>query len=149
MTVEQAKQKIAKYCVYQERCHSEVEAKLKQMGMFASSIEFIINFLIEENFLNEERFARSFARGKLRHKSWGRQRIRFELKKKKVSQYAINDAMDEIQEEYQETFEEVASHKWEQLDKTDMFKAKKKFADYMLYRGWESGMVYDFVADKS
>ena len=92
---EEALAKMQRYCAYQERCHEEVRSKLLNMGVYSDWREEIIVQLIEENFLNEERFARSFARGKFRIKQWGRNRIRQELKKRKISDYCVRKAMEE------------------------------------------------------
>ena len=91
---EEALAKIQRYCAYQDRCHQEVRTRLLDMGVYADWLEEIIVQLIEENFLNEERFARSFARGKFRIKQWGRNRIRQELKKRNISAYCIRMAME-------------------------------------------------------
>ena len=96
---EEALAKIQRYCAYQVRCHQEVRTRLLDMGVYADWLEEIIVQLIEENFLNEERFARSFARGKFRIKQWGRNRIRQELKKRNISAYCIRMAMEEIEEQ--------------------------------------------------
>lgn len=136
---------MAKYCAYQERCHWEVECKLKQMNMTPLSIDVIINFLIEEGFLNQERFARCFARGKLNLKHWGWRKIEWELRQRKISDYIIDDAFDEISPYYDQSFYDIATSKWESLDKTDIFKAKQKLINHLLYKGWESHKVYEFV----
>jgi len=91
-----------RFCAYQERCHKEVVAKLRQMRMIPEAIDLILTHLIEDNYLNEERFARSFARGKFRFKKWGRVRITRELKLRAISRYNIACAMEEIEEDYDE-----------------------------------------------
>ena len=93
LTKEQALQKLRQYCAYQERSHSEVVQKLWDLGVYRSEHDEIISTLIEENYLNEERFAIQFAGGKFRMKSWGRKRIYYALKEKKVSEYNIKKAM--------------------------------------------------------
>jgi regulatory protein len=90
--------KLQAYCAYQDRCHSEVRSKLLDLGIYGDDLEDIIVALIEDNFLNEERYARSYARGKFRIKQWGRLRIRRELKFRKISDYCIRKAMEEIDE---------------------------------------------------
>ncbi|GAB1308756.1 regulatory protein RecX [Urechidicola sp. KH5] len=147
-TVEEAKRNIERYCVYQDRCHKEVEKKLREYHMITEAIDHIIVHLIEHNFLNEERFAKSFARGKFRIKKWGKQRIIRELKFRDISTYNIKSALQEISDkEYLQTFDELSLKKYETLKGKSKIQAKKKLADYLLYRGWESAMVYEKLKD--
>ena len=143
-SVKEAIQKIEFYCSYQERCHEEVVTKLRSMKMDLDEIDEIMVHLISSNFLNEERFACSFARGKHRIKRWGKIRIINELKFKKISQNLINTALKEITpEEYAETFHTLAERHWETIRESDVLKKKKKFCDYMLRRGFESNLVFE------
>src|SRR5690242_15375551 len=104
LTKEQALQKLRHYCGYQERCHSEVKAKLYELGVWKKDHDEIISSLIEDNYLNEERFAIQFAGGRFRMKQWGRVKIKYELKQKQVSEYCIKKALQQIPEEdYQRT----------------------------------------------
>ncbi|MCQ0111639.1 regulatory protein [Zhouia amylolytica] len=145
-TVDEAKRKLEAYCAYQDRCHKEVVAKLTQMGMIPLAIDTIVGHLIEHNFLNEERFSKSFARGKFNHKKWGRNRIIRELKARDISKYNIQTALKEIPDKaYYKTFDALAKKRLDQLTERNLYKKKKKLADYLLYRGWESHMVYDKV----
>lgn len=142
-TVDEAKRTIEKYCAYQERCHKEVEQKLYDLNMITEARELIIVHLIEHNFLNEERFAKSYARGKFRIKKWGKQRITRELKFRNISIYNIKSALKEINDvDYSGTFNLLAEKKFEQINETNKYKKRKKLADYLLYRGWESNLVY-------
>jgi len=114
--------------------------------MIPEAIDSIIVSLIRHDFLNESRFARIFAQGKFRIKKWGRIRIVRELKKREISKYNIDSALKEISEEdYQNAFHELAIKKLTQIKERNHFKKKKKLADYLLYRGWESHLVYDKV----
>lgn len=145
-TVDEALKKLENYCAYQERCYKDVEDKLFSMNMIPEAKEKIILHLIAHNFLNEERFAKAFARGKFRIKKWGKQRIIRELKYKGVSKYNIDTALKEIPEEdYLNTFNELTEKKFNSLTETIKHKKKKKLIDYLLYRGWESHLVYDRV----
>ncbi|MDO5606910.1 MAG: regulatory protein RecX [Capnocytophaga sp.] len=147
-TVDEAKLRLEAYCAYQERCHKEVTNKLRQMGMIPLAVDAIVAHLIEHNFLNETRFAKSFARGKFRQKKWGKNRIRQELKWREISAVNIRLALSEIDEaEYNETFHALAEKRASQILETNTLKAKKKLADYLLYRGWESQWVYEKIAD--
>ena len=145
-TVNEALKKLEYYCSYQDRCHKEVEDKLHKMNMIPEAKEKIIVHLIEHKFLNEERFAKSFARGKFRIKKWGKQRIVRELKFKGISKYNIDSGLKEISEEdYLKTFNELAEKKFNSITETNIYKKKKKLIDYLLYRGWETNLVFDKV----
>ena len=138
-----ARQKMEFYCSYQERCHQEVQEKLYSYDLSEKERNQIIVHLIEHNFLNEERFARSFARGKHRIKQWGKIRIVNELKQRQISSPNIKCALTEIpEEEYQDTFDKLAEKQWETIRETNALKKKKKFCDYLLRKGWESNLVY-------
>lgn len=143
-TVEQATRAIERYCAYQERCHKDVEDKLKTMGMIQLAIDEIIPHLIHHKFLNETRYAESFARGKFRIKKWGRQRIIRELKMKGLNERTIKIGLKEISEDdYVMAFDTLSRKRLQQLtSETDKYKKRKKLADYLLYRGWESHLVY-------
>ena len=143
-TVQEATKKIEYYCAYQDRCHKEVALKLQQMNMIPLAIDNIISHLIENNYLNEERFAKSFARGKFNIKKWGKQRIVRELKMREVSKYNIESALKEISyDDYIHTFNELSQKRLSQIKETNPLKKKKKLVDYLLYRGWESHLVYE------
>ena len=148
-TLEEAKRAIERYCAYQERCHQEVTKKLKDMRMIPAAIDEIIAHLIHHNFLNEERFARAFARGKFRNKKWGRERIIRELKQRQIGKYNIDQALKELEEEdYEGVFDTLSRKRLQQLtSEKNIYRKRKKLADYLLYRGWEAHMVYDKVKE--
>lgn len=143
---EKALQKLQRYCAYQDRCHKEVRSKLLNLNIFGDDLEEIIVELIQDNFLNEERFARSFARGRFRMKKWGRNKIRQELKKKDISDYCIKKAMSEIEEtDYQETLSNMLIKKNKSLKETNDFKRKAKLASFAIRKGFESELVWEMV----
>ncbi len=145
-TVDEAKKKLEHYCAYQERCHKEVRQKLREMYMIPEAIDVIIVHLLEHNFLNEERFAKTFVSGKFKIKRWGRRRLALELKRKDISKVNINQALSEIDEgEYIENFNTLAEKRLPFIKEANKIKKKKKLADYLLYRGWESHLVYEKV----
>lgn len=147
-TLKEALQKLEHFCAYQERCHEEVVSKLYSLKMTSDEIDAIIVKLIEDNFLNETRFACSFARGKHRIKHWGKIRITNELKARQISSTNINLALKEISpEEYFETFENLAERCWNNSTESNTLKKRKKFCDYMLRRGYESNLVYEKVKE--
>ena len=145
-TLEEAKRRLEKYCAYQERCHFEIEKKLYEMNMTIREKEIIILHLLEHDFLNEERFSKAFARGKFRIKKWGKVRIVRELKFKKITNYNINQALKEIDlDEYYDVFNRLAEKRLAQIKENNIQKRRKKLADYLLYRGWETSLVYEKV----
>ena len=138
--------KLQRYCAYQDRCHQEVRQKLLDLGIYGDDLEDIIADLIEDNFLNEERFARSYARGKFRMKQWGRSRIKRELKQRRISDYCIRKAMEEIEEaEYLKTLEALVLKKLENLKETEPYQQRRKIADYLIRRGYEVPLAWDKV----
>ena len=146
LTTEQARQKLRHYCGYQERCHSEVREKLYSLGVFKKEHDAIIATLIEEDYLNEERFAISFAGGKFRVKQWGRVKIKHELKQKQVSEYSIKKAVQQIKEdEYRAVLKKLADEKYESLKDEQLLVRKKKTVDYLLQKGFEMELVRGVV----
>ena len=146
LTKEQAIQKLRQYCAYQERSHSEVKQKLWELGVWRSEHDEIIASLIEDDYLNEERFARAFVGGKFRMKDWGRKRIYYGLKEKGIGDYLIKRAMKEIDEEhYQQTLRELARKKYESLKDDQYLVRKKKTMDYLLQKGYEPELVTGVV----
>ena len=147
-TLKEALQKLEHFCAYQERCHDEVVDKLYSLKMTREEIDIVVVQLIEGNFLNETRFACSFARGKHRIKHWGKIRITNELKARNISSTNITLALKEIStEEYFETFESLAEKCWNSISENNLLKKRKKFCDYMLRRGYESNLVYEKVKE--
>jgi len=140
---EQALQKARHYCGYQERCHSEVKEKLYALGLYKQQVEECLSQLIEENYLNEERFAQQFAGGKFRMKQWGKVKITYELKQKQVSEYCIKKALKEIDEDdYANTLLKLATVKWENLQpEKNIFVKLRKTQDYLLQKGYEPGII--------
>jgi regulatory protein len=142
LTKEQALQKLRQYCAYQERSHSEVVQKLWDLGVRKAEHDEIISSLIEEDYLNEERFATMFAGGKFRMKSWGRKRIYYALKEKRVSDYNIKKAMKEIPDDvYEKTLHGLAEKKYELLKDEQYLVRKKKTMDYLIQKGYEPDLV--------
>lgn len=145
-TVDEALKKLEHYCSYQERCHKEVLSKLYAMRMIPEAMELIVIKLMQDNFLNEERYAKAFVSGKFRIKKWGKQRMSRELKQKDIGKTLITMALQTISDqEYLNTFHALAEKKAESIRETNVLKKRKKLADFLFYRGWESHLVYDKV----
>lgn len=148
ISVEAVKRKLEQYCIYQDRCHKEIEKKLSEYNLIKEAKDAILLHLLEHNFLNEERFACSFARGKFRIKKWGKVRITRELKMRDISSYIIKKALQEIDEEdYKITAYQIANKKFESIKEEDKFKKKKKLIDFLNYRGYESSFIFQIVND--
>lgn len=142
LTKEQALQKLKHYCGYQERSHYEVRQKLFELGVWKKDHDEIVSSLIEQDYLNEERFAIAFAGGKFRIKQWGRVKIKYELKQKQVSEYCIKKAMKQIgEEEYRETLAKLATEKYTTLKGEQHLVRKKKTMDYLIARGFEPSLI--------
>ena len=147
-THKEATHKLENYCAYQDRCHKEVRQKLWDMGLIPEERDQIIAHLIQENYLNEERFAQSYARGKFNIKKWGKNRIVNELKFRDISKYNIATALKEIDDAvYLDALDTLAQKRISQIKETNFQKRRKKLADYLLYRGWESHLVYEKVKE--
>jgi regulatory protein len=143
ITKEAALLKLQAFCAYQERCHQEVTTKLFELGIYRDNADAIIAQLIGDNFLNEERFACAYARGKYRIKQWGKIRIRQGLKMRHIPEYSIKQAMLEIDKEggYLETLENVIKTK--SKDYADNLQKKQKLAAYAMQRGFEGDLVWE------
>lgn len=142
LTKEEALQKLKQYCAYQERSHYEVVQKLWELGVRKAEHDAIIAALIEEDYLNEERFAVQFAGGKFRMKDWGRKKIWYALKEKQVSTYCINKALNAIPEDdYLKTLRQLAAKKYEALKGEQYLMRQKKTTDYLMQKGYEPDLV--------
>ena len=142
--------KLERYCAYQERCHHEVRSKLLKLEVYGDDLEEIISDLVQNNFLNEERFARSYARGKFRMKQWGRVRIKNELKRRHISEYCIRKAMSEIEDEtYLDTAEEVAIRLVNSYDQPLSYPDRQKAMQRMIRKGYEYPLVKDLIGGLS
>jgi regulatory protein len=142
LTPQQAFQKAKHYCGYQERCHQEVKEKLYSFGLYKIDVEQLLSQLIEENYLNEERFAIQFAGGKFRLKKWGRIKIKYELTQKRVSAYNIKKAMKEIdEEEYEKILFQLTDKKWKELKHEQYLNRLAKTTSYLLQKGYEPQLI--------
>jgi regulatory protein len=142
LSLSDARKRILNYCAKQERSHGEVRDKLKNWGIHPDHIDELIVYLIENNFLNEERFARAFASGKIRIKSWGKIKVRNRLREKGVSAYSIDQAMGEIEDkEYLAVIRKAASRKKSLLVGLNDFEKNSRLRRFLLQRGYEPDLV--------
>jgi len=136
--------KMEYFCSYQERCYKEVEEKLYSFSLTISKKEQVLTHLIENNFINEERFAQSFVRGKHNYKYWGKNRIVNELKFRNISSRNIQTALKEIPEAtYLHNFHTLAEKNWETIKEPKGQKKNKKFVDFLLRKGYETSLIYE------
>ena len=136
--------KIVKYCAYQERSQQEVRDKLYDLGVHKREVEQTISLLIGDGYLNEERFAISFAGGKFRIKQWGKVKIKYALKQKRISDYCIKKALSQIKEaDYIKTLHAVINSYSKKNAEKDQRKKIYKIAQYVISRGFESDLVWE------
>lgn len=146
----EAFQKLMKYCAYQERCHQEVKNKLYEWGFYSEDIDEIIVRLIDENFINEERFARAYCRGKFRQKKWGRLKIIQGLKQKGISANLVKLALTEIEEEgYLQNLNYLIQKKSKLLKDKDSYKRNYKLANYAISKGYEGDLVWEVIRSQT
>ncbi len=142
--------KMQSWCAYQERSQQDARNKLYELGMWEEAVENIIVKLIEDNFLNEERFAMSFARGKFVIKKWGRIKIKQELKQKRVSDYCLKKALQQIDEtEYINTLKKLIETKRKLIKEPSKIKLQYKLMTYALSKGYEKDVVFDVLNNKN
>ena len=145
-TINEIEQKLKRYCSYQDRCHNEVEKKLKEFDLIEEAKNKILFNLINENYLNESRFSENFVRGKFRIKNWGKIKIVQELKTRNISDINIKRGLMEIDEvEYKNKLENIFNKKLSSLGNQSVINKKKKIFSYLSYRGWETNLIYEKI----
>jgi regulatory protein len=140
-------EKIKSYCQYQERYTKEVRKKLYSLKTSTESIEKIISFLTNKDFLSDERFTQFFIQGKLRIKKWGKIKLKYELKSRGINYKLVDTYLKNISDdEYVSYFEEFSSNKIKFLKGT-LDQKKRSFINYFTYRGWENDLIYQKLRD--
>lgn len=148
LTPLQAKEKIRRYCAYQERSHREVRNKLYAYGLHRNDVDDILTGLITDGFLNEERFAKAFAGGKFRMKKWGRIRITHALEGKGVSGNCIRIGLKEIDEEtYVATLRQLLKEKSQKLGEGDVYALRDRLSKYAIQKGYEPDLVWKEIRE--
>lgn len=141
-------EKLKRYCAYQDRCHQEVRYKLLSLKIYGDELEELIADLIAENYLNEERYAQSFSRGKFRIKKWGRNKIKQHLQMKKVSSYCIKKGMEEIdEEEYMISLRQIIELNLVKNSELPVLIKKDKAIKYAAGRGYEAVLIFEIIKD--
>lgn len=147
-TFEEIKQKMVNYCVYQDRCHAEVEQKMRDFLLIPEAKDEIFLYLIQENYLNEERFTRSYIRGKFYIKNWGRNKIRMNLKQKGITEKLIATCMDEIDEaDYAETVQKLYENYFSSQKGVKDYQKKSKTIRHLLSKGFEYETLLEIIKD--
>ena len=136
-------QKLMRYCAYQERSPYDVMQKMRTWEMDAKAMEETLNFLQEEGFVDEERFAASYVRGKFNSNKWGRNKIREGLYARKIPKYIIEQALAELDEDlYAAQLVKLLEKKHAALKEEDPFKRKQKLALYAQSKGYELDLIW-------
>ncbi|WP_379968493.1 regulatory protein RecX [Epilithonimonas sp. UC225_85] len=148
-TFDEIKQKMVNYCVYQDRCHSEVEQKMRDFLLIPEAKDEIYLYLIKENYLNEERFTRSYIRGKFYIKHWGRNKIKMNLKQKGINERLISKSMDEIDEEdYEKTVIKIFETYFSTQKGLKEYQKKSRTIKHLLSKGFEYEVILDVINDR-
>lgn len=143
-TFDEIKLKLVNYCVYQDRCHAEVEQKMREFMLIEEAKDEIILYLLKENYLNEERFTRSYIRGKFYIKHWGRNKIKINLKQKQISEKLINKCFDEIYEpDYEKTLKKIFEDYYSKQTGLKEYQKKSKTIKYLMGKGFEYEKIND------
>ena len=146
--IKSAIEKLKKYCSSAEKCNFDVIQKIKDLGLEDSFQDDILKVLNEEKFVDEERFTRAFCRGKFLIKKWGKIKIRIELTKKNISQTSIKLGFEEInEEEYLQQLNNLLNRKKNSLNEKNIFLKKKKIANYLVTKGYESNLVWSLLSE--
>lgn len=141
-TFQETKQKLVNYCVYQDRCHAEVEQKMREFVLIPEAKEEILLYLMKENYLNEERFTRSYIRGKFNIKHWGKNKIKNHLKQKGITEKLITRCYDEIHEDdYLKTVQRLYENYESKLKGLKDYQKKSKTITYLISRGFEYEVI--------
>ncbi len=133
-----ALEKAKKHCAYSERCHFDMRMKLREWNVDEKTSEWIISSLIEDGFINEERFAINYSRGKLTQNGWGKNKIKYALRQKKISDFLIKKALSEISEE---TYLAIIEHEAQRKVTVSMLNNRQEFnkvLQYLIQKGFES-----------
>ena len=147
-TFEEIKQKMVNYCVYQDRCHQEVEQKMRDFLLIPEAKDEIFLFLMKENYLNEERFTRSYIRGKFNIKHWGKNKIKNHLKFKGVSEKLIVKCFDEIDDtDYRKTLHKLYENYYDKQKGLKEYQKKSKTIKYVMGRGFEYAEIEEMIQD--
>jgi len=143
-------ERIKNYCALQDRCQWDVLEKMREWGLQQATKDHILEILINDKYVDEERYAESFCRGKFRIKNWGKRKITNELKRKQISIICINIGLQEIDDnDYNQVLEKLFHKKNATLKDKNHFIRKTKIANFLIQRGFESNLVWDKIRELS
>lgn len=138
------------YCAYQERCIWEARRKMSEKQVADEDQQKVLDYLIQEQYIDEERYARAFARGKFNLKKWGRNRITLELRMRKIPESLIQKGIAEIDPvSYYDTLLEQTERRWEREKETETFKKRFKVVGYLMQKGFEKDLIEEALESLS
>ena len=148
LTPDQVLDKMAKYCAYQERCVKDVRDKLKTFDISQKEKDEILDYLLDNRFVDDERFAKSFVRGKINQSGWGVNKIRFHLIQKGIDKEIIDEALGQTDKEtYRQRLIDILKTKSKTVKAANDFEKKRKLAAYAMQKGFEGNLVWDILKD--
>lgn len=148
LTPDQVLDKMAKYCAYQERCVKDVKDKLKTFDLPQAEKDKILDYLLDNRFVNDERFAKSFVRGKVNQSGWGLNKIRFHLVQKGITKELIDEALEQTDEEvYRQRLIDILRTKAKTVKAENDFEKKRKLAAYAMQKGFEGSLVWEVLKE--
>ena len=148
LTPDQVLDKMAKYCAYQERCVKDVRDKLKTFDLPQEEKDKILDYLLDNRFVNDERFARSFVRGKINQSGWGVNKIRFQLMQKGIAKETIDEALGQTDEDlYRQRLIDILKTKSKTIKAETDFERKRKLAAYAMQKGFEASLVWEVLKE--
>ena len=148
LTPDQVLDKMAKYCAYQERCVKDVRDKLKAFEISEEEKAKIIDYLLDNRFVNDERYAKAFVRGKVNQSGWGVNKIRFHLIQKGIDKNIIDEALGQTDEEaYRQRLIEILETKSKTVKAANDFEKKRKLATYAMQKGFEGSLVWEVLKE--
>ena len=148
LSPDQVLDKMAKYCAYQERCVKDVRDKLRTFDIPQEAKDKILEYLLENRFVNDERFAKSFVRGKINQSGWGVNKIRFHLIQKGIDKELIDEVLGQTDEEfYRQRLVDVLKTKAKTVKADSDFEKKRKLAAYAMQKGFEAALVWEVLKE--
>lgn len=148
LTPDQVLDKMAKYCAYQERCVKDVRDKLKTFEIPEEEKAKILDYLLDNRFVNDERFVKSFVRGKINQNGWGMNKIRFHLMQKSIDKELIDEALEQTGEEvYRQRLIDILKAKSKTIKAETDFEKKRKLAAYAMQKGFEGNLVWEVLKE--
>ena len=148
LSPDQVLDKMAKYCAYQERCVKDVSDKLKTFEILEKERIVILSYLIDNRFVDNERFTKAFVRGKINQSGWGLNKIRFHLMQKGIEKELIDEALQAFDEEiYRQRLVEVLKTKAKTVKAANDFEKKRKLAAYAMQKGFEAPLVWEVLKE--